>query len=110
MVKSDIFRKYREKSDCVSYRHKSFKRPVPDMDEVRKHIIRKLFFRRCIGGKHTAVEHALAGIPRDRRKDATAALKRLAHDGIVLLKPTNYGLHVSLNPKALPTIRKSLDD
>jgi len=80
------------------------------MNACEKHIIRKLFFRRCIGGKHTAIEHALAGIPRERTKEGMIALHDLARQNILLLKPTSYGLQCSLNPRRMSEIKRALED
>ncbi len=78
------------------------------MPSLERHILRKLYRRRCIGAKHTAAENALSGVPAHLRKRAKHALAGLISDGLVRAKPTAYGLQVSLEPARLPEIRRIL--
>jgi len=64
-------------------------------------IIWKLHRRAKYGGAHTAEENALKGLPRSLRGEAARALERLIRLRLVLVKPTGYGRHVSLNRDAV---------
>ncbi|MFH1071894.1 MAG: hypothetical protein V1743_00515 [Nanoarchaeota archaeon] len=76
-----------------------------------KHIIlRKLFRRRIIGGKHTAFEHVMSGIPRHLHGDAKKAAEELIRRGLILSKPTSYGLQISLNPERIDEIIKFIEE
>ena len=67
-------------------------------------ILRKLFRRRVIGAKHTAFEHVVSGIPSHLAGDAKDVAEVLIKDGLILVKPTSYGLQISLNPERLDEI------
>jgi len=78
--------------------------------ELKKIILRKLFRRRIIGGKHTAIEHLTKGLPKQLRGDAKDAIHSLITDGLLLPKPTSYGLQVSLNPERLHDISRIVEE
>jgi len=78
-------------------------------DEIKASILNKLFLRRCWGGKHTSIDNLKKGIKVQelgkeglRRVDRSA--KELIREGLVLTKPTSYGLQVSLNPRQAEAI------
>jgi hypothetical protein len=62
-------------------------------------ILRKLYARGCFGGKHTAFEHVMWGVPSHLHGAAKKAARDLMRDGLILAKPTSYGLQISLNPE-----------
>ena len=78
--------------------------------DIEKIILRKLYRRRIIGGKHTAVEHLTKGLPKHLAGAAKNAIKELIKEGIILSKPTSYGLQVSLNPEKINEITKIIED
>jgi hypothetical protein len=49
---------------------------------------------------HTAIENLPKGFPKHLR----GQVKEVAEDGLLLKKPTSYGLQVSLNPHRLADI------
>lgn len=78
--------------------------------DLKTTILRKLFRRRIIGGKHTAFEHVMSGIPRHLTGQAKQTTELLIKDGLILTKPTNYGLQISLNPDKIDEIEKMIGD
>jgi len=76
---------------------------------LRAVILRKLFRRRVIGGKHTAFEHVISGIPSNLAGDAKSVADNLIKEGLILTKPTSYGLQISLNPERLDEIIKIIE-
>jgi len=72
--------------------------------DVEKIILRKLFRRRVIGGKHTAIENLTKGLPKHKIGDAKKAVDNLIKKNFILSKHTSYGLHVSLNPEKIEKI------
>lgn len=72
--------------------------------DLKKHILKKLFRRRVIGGKHTAIEYVMSGIPSQAYGEAKKAAEELIKEGLIIPKPTSYGLQISLNPERLPEI------
>ena len=77
---------------------------------IKRVILRKLFRRRVIGGKHTAVEHLTKGLPKHEVGNAKEAVHELIKEGFILEKPTSYGLHVSLNPEKINDICKIIEE
>jgi len=77
--------------------------------DFRKIILRKLFRRRVIGGKHTAVEHLTKGLPKHAVGEAKNAVDELIKEGLILPKQTSYGLQVSLNPEKIDEISKIIE-
>jgi hypothetical protein len=77
---------------------------------LEKIILRKLFRRRIIGGKHTALEHVTASIPKNLHKDAKKDAEKLIKKDLIKKKPTGYGLHISLNPDKLDDILQILEE
>ena len=78
--------------------------------DLKKIILRKLFRRRIIGGKHTAIEHLTKGLPKHVIGEAKNVVDDLIKEGFILTKPTSYGLHVSLNPKKIDEIFKIIEN
>ena len=78
--------------------------------DFEKIILRKLFRRRIIGGKHTAVENLTKSMPKHVIGQAKIAVNNLIKQNLILSKPTSYGLQVSLNPEKLEEILKDIDD
>ena len=75
----------------------------------KKIILRKLYRRRIIGGKHTAVEHLTKGLPKHAVGDAKNAVNELVKEGFIIPKSTSYGLQVSLNPEKIDEISKIVE-
>lgn len=73
-------------------------------------ILRKLFRRRVIGGKHTAIEHLTTGLPKHVVGDAKRAVEELIKEGLILPKQTSYGLQVSLNPARIDEILRIVEE
>lgn len=78
--------------------------------ELKQIILRKLFRRRVIGGKHTAIEHLTKGLPGHVVGVAKDAVKELVKEGLILTKPTSYGLQVSLNPEKIDEIIRIVEE
>ena len=77
---------------------------------IKTIILRKLFRKRIIGEKHTAFEHVISGMPKHFAGEAKDAAEELIKHGLILKKPTNYGLHISLNPCRLEEITKIIEN
>ncbi len=78
--------------------------------DLRVVILRKLFRRRAIGGKHTAFEHITAGIPRHLHGAAKKTATELIKEGLVLEKPASYGSQISLNPARLGDVARIIEE
>jgi hypothetical protein len=76
---------------------------------LEKIILRKLFRRRIIGAKHTAFEHVTSGIPKHFHGSAKNTAERLIKQGLMLSKPTSYGLQISLNPERIEEIIRMIE-
>ena len=78
------------------------------MEEIKLRILWRLYRHRYIGGKHTAIENLKKGFPKDRLRLVEEAVEELIKEGLIVKKPTGYGLHVSINPHKIGEVRKML--
>jgi len=76
---------------------------------LKARILYKLARRQMWGGKHTDIVHLHTGVPAHSRKESKHAAAELIKEGLILQKITQYGLHVSLNPKKKPQIEHIID-
>jgi len=72
-------------------------------DEIRNilkaTILKKLKRRGKWGHAHTSIDNLTSGVPKHLRGLAKDVAEELIKEGLLLAKPTSYGLEVSLNPK-----------
>ncbi|MGH9934206.1 MAG: hypothetical protein ACRD3Z_03715, partial [Nitrososphaerales archaeon] len=61
------------------------------MNVTQKAILRKMYFDKIIGGKHTAIENLKKGFPSHLRGDVDDEVKELIRHGLILPKTTSYG-------------------
>ncbi len=76
--------------------------------QLKGFVVKKLFQHGYIGGKHTDIENLKKGLPGHVKGDVKDAAKELVKEEILVLKPTSYGLHVSLNPQKKKEIEEYL--
>lgn len=79
-----------------------------DEEQIKSFIVKKLFQHGYIGGRHTDIENLKKGLPGHLRGDAKKAAHDLIKEDILILKPTSYGHHVSLNSSKRTEIEKYL--
>jgi hypothetical protein len=79
-----------------------------EKEQLKGFIVKKLFHHGYIGGRHTDIENLKKGLPGHVKGDAKEAAKELIKEGIIIPKPTSYGLHVALNPQKREEIEKYL--
>ena len=73
-------------------------------DEIGATVLFKLYKRGNWGGSHTAYENLKKGfkegdLGKGGLKRIDKAVKELIRLGLIVQKPTSYGLQVSLNPR-----------
>ncbi|MEK6893108.1 MAG: hypothetical protein AABX07_02800 [Nanoarchaeota archaeon] len=66
---------------------------------IKRFILRKLVRHRMWMHKHTSIHNLPKGLPDYLRnkKEVRKAIDQLLKDSLLISKPTNYGLEVSLN-------------
>lgn len=67
--------------------------------DIKRFILRKLVRHRMWAHKHTNIHNLPKGLPNylRSRKEVRKVIEELLKKGVLLSKPTNYGLEVSLN-------------
>ncbi|MBI2127372.1 MAG: hypothetical protein HYU02_08710 [Thaumarchaeota archaeon] len=80
------------------------------MDDLKLTILEKLYRAGIIGERHTTIESAVRGLPRHLKGDAMKAVKDLIKEGLIVPKPTSYGMQISLNPNKVKQIRALIGD
>ena len=74
--------------------------------QLEKDLLRKLLHHKYIGAKHTSIDNLPKSFPKHLRGEIKKAIKELIKKGFLLVKPTSYGLEVSVNPNKLEEISK----
>lgn len=80
-------------------------------EQIKLHILKKLFGMRCWMGKHTSIHNMQKGLPGHARdsKVINKIVMELIRKEFVLSKPTNYGLELSLNIKKKSEIEEYIE-
>ena len=79
---------------------------VEEKEAVRKDLLRKLYKKRMFNNKHTSFDNLPKGFPGHLGREVKKAAEELIREGILLTKPTSYGLEVSLNSQKLKEIEE----
>ena len=68
-------------------------------DDIKRFILRKLARQRIWMHKHTSIHNLQKGLPDHLRakKEVKKVIEEMLRQKLLLSKPTNYGLEVSLN-------------
>jgi hypothetical protein len=80
------------------------------LSQIEKKVLEKLFLDRFIGGRHTSVSNVPKGFPKHLRGEVKKALKKLSKRGYLIVKPTGYGLEVSLKPDKIKEVWSILEE
>ena len=75
-----------------------------DRDKIKATILYHLRRKRIIGNVHTHFDTLKKGFPSHLGKDVDKVAKQLIKQGVIITKPTSYGLQVSLNKERLKEI------
>ena len=80
-------------------------------EQIKAHILKKLFDLRCWMGKHTSIHNMQKGLPGHARDSRVISkvVSELIQEEWVLSKPTHYGLELSLNIAKKKEIEEYLD-
>lgn len=80
------------------------------MDKLEKTILHKLLRHCLVGGKHTAIENIPRGFLKHLHKELMKTAEKLIKKGLIVPKPTGYGVQISLNPRKLVEIEAVIRD
>ena len=75
-------------------------------EDIERVLIRKLVYMGKWNANHTSFDNLPKGFPKHLRGMVKDAAKDLIKKGILLSKPTSYGLEVSLNIKMKKEIER----
>ena len=75
-----------------------------DEDKIKATMLYHLRRKKVIGGVHTHFDTLKRGFPSHLGKDIEKVAKELIKQGLLVIKPTNYGLQVSLNKEKIAEI------
>ena len=78
--------------------------------QVKGKILHKLTRKGKFEHSHTALDNLQGSFPSDIRGRAKEAAKELIREGILHLKKTNYGKHVSINLEKREKIMEYIDE
>ena len=77
-----------------------------DNDKIKATILYHLRRKRVFGGVHTHFDTLKRGFPSHLGKDIEKIARALVKEQFLILKPTSYGLQVSLNKEKRPEIEE----
>lgn len=66
-------------------------------DELKAMVLHKLAKRRKWSESHTAFENVAKGVPPHLKGKLKDSAEELIKEGFLIVKPTSYGLQISLN-------------
>ena len=75
------------------------------LQETKKKILRKLFTKHIIGGKHTSFENIRKSFDRNEYPLAEEVIESLVREGFLIWNPTSYGKQYSINPRAIAQVK-----
>ena len=75
-------------------------------EDIKRALIRKLVYMGKWEGNHTSFDNLPKGFPKHLRGEVKKVAKELIKTGLLLSKPTSYGVQVSLNVKLKEEIEK----
>ncbi len=78
-------------------------------DEIKGKILHKLTRLGKFKHSHTSIDNLPKGFPKDMGDRVKEASKELIKEEILLTKPTNYGLEISINVKKKDEIMKYIE-
>lgn len=73
-------------------------------NQIKAWILNKLKRHRYIGGRHTDIVNVRKGAPQKYYKQINKQVEKLIREGIIIIKVTAYGKHISLNPRLMKEI------
>lgn len=77
-------------------------------EEITRALLRKLLYMGKWGGSHTSFDNLPKGFPKHLRGTVKEVARELIKSGLLLMKPTSYGIEVSLNVKMKKEIEELL--
>jgi len=75
-------------------------------EEIKATMLYHLRRKKVIGGVHTHFDTLKRGFPSQLGKDIDKIAKQLIKEGLIITKPTSYGLQVSLNKERIKEIEE----
>ena len=84
---------------------------MKEMDEtnIKARLLFHLRKKRVLGGVHTHYDTLKRGFPKHLGKEVENSAKSLIKEGLLITKPTSYGLQVSLNKDKLSEIEAFIE-
>lgn len=75
-------------------------------DKIKATILYHLRRKKVIGGVHTHFDTLKKGFPSHLGKEVGKVAKNMIKEGLIIIKPTSYGLQISLNKERLKKIEE----
>lgn len=77
---------------------------------IRRKLLKKLYLHRIVQHKHTSIDNLPKGFPPHLRGAVREVAEQLIKEGLLLSKPTSYGIEVSLNHERIQEIEKIIGE
>lgn len=76
---------------------------------IKRTILERMVSKRIWGGKHIDYERIASGFPSHLKKTVLSVADELIRDGLIVKKPTGYGLQVFLHIHMKDKIQEYLE-
>ena len=77
---------------------------------IRRKLLKKLYMHRIVQHKHTSIDNLPKGFPPHIRGRVREVAEQLIKEGLLLSKPTGYGLEISLNHERIKEIEHIIEE
>jgi len=77
-------------------------------NELKSLILHKLAKKQKWGESHTAFENVAKGVPPHLKGSLKELAEKLVKEGLIIKKPTSYGLQISLNVEKSEEIKQRI--
>ena len=79
---------------------------MPAKEQMKAWILNKMKRKRFIGGSHTDIKNLRRGAPPDLYNQIDDIIKELVKENMIIIKITEYGKQVSLNPRLMKEVNE----
>lgn len=80
------------------------------LNDVQKHILRRMYYDRIINEKHTPIDNLKRGIPSHMRGKIDKETRQLIKMGFIIPKKTHHGIDVRLNHDMITEIEREIEN
>ena len=82
---------------------------MPTDEAIKLAVLRKMLRHEYIGERHTSVDNLPKGFPKSERGSVKKVVQQMAREGYFIVRPKPDSIHVSLDPRILPQVKREIE-